>query len=731
MADYHVSVHLKLVSAGMAASLSLITSHLMRMHTHVGRIEEGFKKWQPALMGVVGIFTGGLIVKGLWDIASHSDKIIDKMIQMKLQGQDLAEIQKNWAKSLEVSSATGMPTAGIMEEIKKSSYIIGKPEEARELVEQFSKLEAILGFVSGKSAEGQINPLMKILEAGILGVPGREKDLQRVLDLVSKDIEATGGTVTPQMLQQNFAYSRAARFGWLTPEALEEKNPFLFTTFPWMLQAFGTGRGGASGLGNQMMSAFTKGVQGILSKESIKEAGFLGVIGERQGKFKPGFINPELFTRNPYEWAQQELWPKMKAQGITSVPDIIKHLVRLFGTRAAADPFIDMILMGRGKLGMMSPAERHMRAIHQAPGMEGFKDIQESPTFQAHRVAAMWEKLMQVIGMPGNSMKVAFLTKLADALDSLGKAAEKIDPNVIKGIGGALGGLGVGLMTLGSAAVLGALVRMAGPMGLLASVGLAFLSMSDKVHKALADLGEAMSTGDMAKIKEAGAKLAAACVDAIVDGIAAVMQSAAARVKQAVSDGLSKTMEDIYGIKRPAIGLGPQGSETIIPKQMAPWHWDRPYFRHHRPGETVGEAAQSSGPSVLERGGSLLDDFFSRLYNVPNRGGAPGAPGGPQPVPALPWDFRGGVPMPGLSPAMPSLPTPSIPPSGLLQKQSWEPGGGVPGAQQINNVIYLDGSAIARAVHDYSAADMTHPRQAAYFDGRANYTPPDMQTITV
>jgi hypothetical protein len=60
----------------------------------------------------------------------------------------------------------------------------------------------------------------------------------------------------------------------------------------------------------------------------------------------------------------------------------------------------------------------------------------------------------------------------------------------------------------------------------------------------------------------------------------------------------------------------------------------------------------------------------------------------------------------------------------------WEPKGGGGGAVQINNVIYLDGQAVANAVHQYSMADMQYPRQAPAFDGRAGYTPPD-QEITI
>ena len=79
-------------------------------------------------------------------------------------------------------------------------------------------------------------------------------------------------------------------------------------------------------------------------------------------------------------------------------------------------------------------------------------------------------------------------------------------------------------------------------------------------------------------------------------------------------------------------------------------------------------------------------------------GAVPGAvipyPTGPQAP--LPWDWKRG---------------------GLLNRQSWEPSGEA-GTVQVHNVIHMDGAAIARAVHDYVAADLMHPRQAPYFNGR-------------
>jgi hypothetical protein len=70
--------------------------------------------------------------------------------------------------------------------------------------------------------------------------------------------------------------------------------------------------------------------------------------------------------------------------------------------------------------------------------------------------------------------------------------------------------------------------------------------------------------------------------------------------------------------------------------------------------------------------------------------------------------------------------------SPLLRKAGWEPGGGGGGGgSTINNVIYLDGAAIARTVHSYGESDAMFPRQASQFDGRAGYTSPDWQPLGI
>jgi hypothetical protein len=99
------------------------------------------------------------------------------------------------------------------------------------------------------------------------------------------------------------------------------------------------------------------------------------------------------------------------------------------------------------------------------------------------------------------------------------------------------------------------------------------------------------------------------------------------------------------------------------------------------------------------------------------------------PKPLIPWlwpQSNYGVVPPKVFPAMNYGTVPQ--PGGHLRNANWEPGGGG-GGTAINNVIYLDGQAIARAVHDYQSADMMHARQASSFNGRESYYGPDWSPI--
>jgi hypothetical protein len=85
----------------------------------------------------------------------------------------------------------------------------------------------------------------------------------------------------------------------------------------------------------------------------------------------------------------------------------------------------------------------------------------------------------------------------------------------------------------------------------------------------------------------------------------------------------------------------------------------------------------------------------------------------------------------GWNQPLPGGSLPGLHPGDLLKRSSFSPtSGGSDKNATINNVIYLDGAQIARAVHDYLISGVEHPVQAPYFDGRDGHTSPDHQPIT-
>ena len=337
-----------------------------------------------ALVGVVSIFAGGAIVKGLSDIAKAGDEVLNMQKRLALQGQDLTKIQNDYVNALKVTAQIRtMTISEALGEIKDLTYATGSSEEALSILPEVAKVNAILGAVTGKKTEGQVYPLAKSLEEmGLLGNDARKADAMKVLEGWTRDIEATGGKVMPSQMFQTLLYARAARFGWATPQALAEENPFITSVLPRLVQAYGSGgsgggggRGGQSGPGAALMSSFSKIVQGQISKTTAAEAANLGILEQNEpiegsSKVISKFKGSEEFTRNPYAWVQDVLYPALKAKGITTDEQIIETLSRLMGTRTAADPMIYMALQGRARLGEQSPIEKDIRLQRGAKGID-------------------------------------------------------------------------------------------------------------------------------------------------------------------------------------------------------------------------------------------------------------------------------------------------------------------------------------------------------------------------
>ena len=625
MAEYRVAVDLVLTGEIMAALAAVAGAQgLGGIKSAVTNIQEGFEGWTAALIGGAGIAVGVSVIGALSKVADAAAKTQDAIAKMRLLGLPDEQIRKGVETAQQVGMRVGAPPDVSQEMLNRIQGIVRDPEHSRALLEPMLRMGVILR-QHGKDWKS-VDPILKLLEeTNIATDPGRAKDLPKVLERITKAIEATQGTVTPEALQLATVYARTARYGFTTPEALAQPHPFLTDILPMYVQM--SGRAGQGGGGANIMAEYTKTVQGILKGASVGEAQKLGILD------KTGFLkDSHLASINPYEWTQQVLVPALKAQGLTDSlkqqPEIAQQITRLMGTRAAADPITEFALGGRGYRGENAPFEKFMEQMNRSPGLSGAEDLQKtSPTAAMQRLSAEWEHLWNVIGSALTQDKLNIIRSMSDTIEDLARKASQIDPKSIHNVAEALAALGV---AAASAGVVGLAAALGGVPGVLTLMASAATAMSPTLRELAGEMSGNLLTAIQGIVH--AAKDATAALSAFWDKM--------------------KSWTDWLG---------------ITSKGAAP-----------EPGKI---------------------------------------PPGFAPTQPLPHDWKTHPEkMPGMN--------------GLLNKSSWEPSGGGGKSVAINNVIYLDGSAIARAVHDYMIAGMEHDHQAPYFDGRSAMTTVAHQPIT-
>lgn len=722
MADYKVAVELSMVG-GIAAALAAVSRQMLGIHGHTKQIEKGFRAWNAALIGVVAGAGAIGIVTWLDHVAAKGDKLMNAMARLKLQGHSTAELSQSYDAAVELSgkgaSRIFTPSA-IIEATKDLHFTVGEFQEAIRRVPELAEVMTIAlatrekegGTISQVDMVKQAYHLYKTLEEQNLLGSGRDADARKVIEGLVKVLQ-TGGQLDFQQYRDTVLKSRREGYSLFSPEALAMPHPFATTTMPWMMQGMGgTGGGGSRGVG-PALDTFASAFIGRMPRVNAKEWDKLGLLDEKGiGRIKFGGTttatpkNAELAREHPYEFMKY-LVPELMKRGFDSQAKLVAEIGKLWNAKTGAAA---AMFLGLGGPGLMdaehSPGEKHIRIQENAlPFGEALEVARNTPAVIEAVLMAQRERLEELTGKVLNPVRLEVLKVLTDLFSQLGNfAASQHGQQVIKDMGGVLVGLAAGLAALGSAAVLGSLMWMAGPGGLLFALGAALAAMSPKVHQALDDLIGAVGTGDMAQIKLAGKNLALQVVSSILSGMVeaqdAVVEAAKSfgqKVFNALKTGQSMMGPDHdhlfsdYKRHSPAMRERLKNLPTIEPY---------PFLSTKRPGQ----------PSMIHpqsfQGGQLGGSLFN--IHGANVGGSF-------------MNIHGGDMGSNFMPSNPG---------GLLNNASLSsPGGGGGGSLNVHNVIHLDGAAIARAVNQYMSAALEHPEQSSSFDGRSNFTSPDWQPV--
>jgi hypothetical protein len=694
VADYKVNLELSMIG-GIGAALAAVSSKLWEIHRVERDINRGFSQWSNFFVMAGAALAASGIVAAMDKLANAGGKLYDVQKSLIMQGKDLSTIAQGYNAAAEATSKIkGFTVSQGLTEWQKLGMVTGHPEAATQWLPDMLKFAKVLQTgeraMDAEAALRSTTVVMKALEQmGLIGT-GRDVEAHKVLEGLTKDFIAQKGLVSPEQWAQTILYSRAAKYGFASPEALAMPHPFITGILPHFIQemsggAMGGGGGGLRGAGPLLANEYRKLVQGILSKQSkamLLEFGLAeGDIGggrerdkfRRRGlffgreRYLPGGFKlhgDELAMRNPYEWVQQYLMPSLTARGVTSSEDIARVISQMMGTGLSSEAAINFALQGRARLGEQSPYERILKLQDQAMGLpEAAAAADLMNRTATTNFTASLSRLMEIIGKVITPERVSILNQLADVFIRIGNIADKPEnQRAIQNITAAFAGLAV---ALGSTALLtgtAMLLRFLGPRGIFVGTLTAIAAAAPGVSAALGDLLRALTMKD-GDIKAASAKLGDELLKLLAE-FTGLLIGGLDKIAAVVRDKI----QNLFG---PGWHWGIVPPESVSPEQ-------RKFYEPHKPGYVPG----------------------------------PGGTWVPPQVP-LPQSFMAPMASP------------------MLQPAGWIPPASSSRPLNVHNVINLDGNAIARAVNAYAIAALEHPRQAGYFDARANFPSPDGQFSAV
>ena len=138
-----------------------------------------------------------------------------------------------------------------------------------------------------------------------------------------------------------------------------------------------------------------------------------------------------------------------------------------------------LVKQGRYRLGAGSPFEiqkaQNKLALGQTPSAEMITRLSLPEQMAAFQ--AQWDTMMQALGGPLVPMAINSMRRVTDLIKDIGQFSA-VHPDLMKAIGAELSAVAVGLVALGSVAVVAAVAGMIGPAGWLAMLAIAIATFT-------------------------------------------------------------------------------------------------------------------------------------------------------------------------------------------------------------------------------------------------------------
>jgi hypothetical protein len=490
---YKIGVEIAAVN-NLSPVLRFISRDLLSMGKQADHLTGKFGTLKIAAVGAVAAMGGIALTGATLELARYGNKLAEVQSRLKQMGVSGVNVGKLTDAAFTESMRTpNIDYADALSALVKARTVLGSSGEAVKAAPAVVRAEGVLTNwgMGGATALGELLKSIE-LRGGTYGADGKTFSVAALSKNLSDALAAqniAGKLLTPNVIMRTTKLAGPASqmmdgFAWWSSmaEAAQQMGPSAGRGFAMALKEF-------SGGPISRMYAYNLEKYGL-----AKSSGFVKIPHTFQTALKPGALKGSsiLFKDGLYPWVQRVLIPTLEAHGVHGKKALLAAVYQTISAQTGSRLIANMLTNGLSY-------QRTQEQMRQAMGGSIYKtQMSQSMNAPMKALEGSFDSFLTTIGRPLVPIAVTVLNDLTNAIVGVTKWA-KIHPALIRDIGAALAGVGVGLTVLGTTVVIGALATLGGiPLivagvttALATGIGLVIVNFNG-LHKELLSIGTAL-----------------------------------------------------------------------------------------------------------------------------------------------------------------------------------------------------------------------------------------------
>ncbi len=476
---YKIAVSILAVN-GVSSVLKIISRDVLGLGKNIDSISKKFGKWRIGAIGV-GTAVAGIGIAALgaeYRLAKVGDELIRQERLLRASGAGKSETQAATARAESIAQHTfGVTPAEALRVIREMRTAIGTTPAAMQAAPEVMRMVAALNAFNMPGFTNKTVELIKALDlmgAGLKHGRFSPTEFAKSFRALTQMEILAGGLIPPNIMM------RFAQLGGFVGQITGNPIKFLQQSFAMLMQLGTRAGSGMAQLINQLVGgqATTKSVFGMLSMYHIlKPGGFKDIYGHFW--IKPGGLigYKELTKEGPLAWLTKVLLPKLRSEGVTSPAQMVQAISMIIGSVRAARDVYAMLLLASHKLYERDIALTQ-RALGTHPYQQAFKTLHGSTAAFSAALAGLFQVLGAAI-VPTAVKYINDITRAILHLENLAASHPATTTKILK----IFMGLSAAMVAIGTTAVVGALITLVGPTGLIVGLASAIIVLANAFGK--------------------------------------------------------------------------------------------------------------------------------------------------------------------------------------------------------------------------------------------------------